>query len=114
MQCPSCGARMESGFEQCSQCVAGSGNEVAALSASTINMQADEPQQTSKLIEFPGVSRSTVPYWRKELSERVREVQEKRAREEALDLELTKTPLTRRARSCCAVGVTSSAGRRPR
>ncbi|HEU4478331.1 MAG TPA: RDD family protein [Pyrinomonadaceae bacterium] len=63
------------------------------LSASSINMQGDEPQQTSKLIEFPGVSRSTVPYWRKELSERVREVQEKRAREEALDLELTKTPL---------------------
>ena len=92
MQCPSCGARMESGFEQCSQCVAGSGNEVADPSASSIDMQADEPQQTSKLIEFPGVSRSTVPYWRKELSERVREVQEKRAREEALDLELTKTP----------------------
>ena len=54
----------------------------------------DEPAysgaQGSKLIEFPGVSRSTVPQWRKELSERVREVQEKRAREEALDLSLEK------------------------
>ncbi|MCM3905679.1 MAG: RDD family protein [Pyrinomonadaceae bacterium] len=39
----------------------------------------------SKLIEFPGVSRSSVPQWRKELSERVREVHEKRAREAALE-----------------------------
>lgn len=50
----------------------------------------DEPAysavQGSKLIEFPGVTRSTVPQWRKELSERVRELQEKRAREEALEL----------------------------
>ncbi|HET6668825.1 MAG TPA: RDD family protein [Pyrinomonadaceae bacterium] len=56
----------------------------------------DEPAYSaahgSKLIEFPGVSRSTVPQWRKELSERVREVQEKRAREEALDLSLEKGP----------------------
>ena len=52
----------------------------------------DEPAysavQGSKLIEFPGVTRSTVPQWRKDLSERVREVQEKRAREEALELSL--------------------------
>jgi uncharacterized RDD family membrane protein YckC len=31
------------------------------------------------LIEFPGVNRSAVPEWRKELGERVREAQEKRA-----------------------------------
>ncbi len=37
----------------------------------------------STLIEFPGVTRSSVPEWRKELSERVREVQERRAREAA-------------------------------
>jgi len=37
----------------------------------------------STLIEFPGVSRNSLPEWRKELSERVREVQEKRAREAA-------------------------------
>src|SRR5215213_2576028 len=37
----------------------------------------------STLIEFPGVSRNSMPEWRKELSERVREVQEKRARETA-------------------------------
>ena len=54
----------------------------------------DEPAYSaahgSNLIEFPGVSRSTVPQWRKELSERVREVQEKRAREEALELSVEK------------------------
>ncbi|MGH9904921.1 MAG: RDD family protein, partial [Pyrinomonadaceae bacterium] len=43
------------------------------------------PPQTSRLIEFPGVSRSSLPEWRKELSERVREVQERRAREAALE-----------------------------
>ena len=40
-------------------------------------------ERKSTLIEFPGVSRSSVPEWRKELSERVREVQEKRARDAA-------------------------------
>jgi len=48
---------------------------------------ADTPTQPraskSTLIEFPGVNRSSVPEWRKELSERVREVQERRAREVA-------------------------------
>lgn len=37
---------------------------------------------TSTLIEFPGTSR-TVPAWRKQLSQRVREIQEQRAREAA-------------------------------
>src|SRR5688500_12362826 len=38
-------------------------------------------ERKSTLIEFPGVSRNCLPEWRKELSERVREVQEKRARD---------------------------------
>jgi len=42
-------------------------------------------EKRSTLIEFPGVSRNSLPEWRKELSERVREVQEKRAREAARD-----------------------------
>ncbi|HEX5890375.1 MAG TPA: RDD family protein [Pyrinomonadaceae bacterium] len=41
------------------------------------------PERKSTLIEFPGISRSSMPEWRKELSERVREVQERRAREAA-------------------------------
>jgi hypothetical protein len=40
-------------------------------------------EKKSTLIEFPGVSRNSLPEWRKELSERVREVQEKRARDAA-------------------------------
>jgi uncharacterized RDD family membrane protein YckC len=40
-------------------------------------------EKRSTLIEFPGVSRNSMPEWRKELSERVREIQEKRAREAA-------------------------------
>jgi uncharacterized RDD family membrane protein YckC len=40
-------------------------------------------EKKSTLIEFPGVARNSLPEWRKELSERVREVQEKRARETA-------------------------------
>jgi uncharacterized RDD family membrane protein YckC len=52
------------------------------------------PDQTSKkstLIEFPGVVRSTVPEWRRELSERVREVQERRAREAAAEAAAAET-----------------------
>jgi len=37
------------------------------------------------LLEFPGVNRSAMPQWRKELGERVREVQERRAREAVLE-----------------------------
>jgi uncharacterized RDD family membrane protein YckC len=44
---------------------------------------ADEPPQTSTLIEFPGVNRRSEPPWRKELSRRVREVQERRAKDTA-------------------------------
>ena len=62
--------------------------ESSDLSAAHNDEPAYSAAQGSKLIEFPGVSRSTVPQWRKELSERVREVQEKRAREEALELSL--------------------------
>ena len=60
-----------------------------AESSNDVDMEptGDTPSQPqpkkSTLIEFPGVTRSSVPEWRKELSERVREVQERRAREAA-------------------------------
>ena len=73
MRCPSCSAPLEPGEEKCPDC------EQPALGAGP-----NEPE-TSKLIEFPGVNRSTVPQWRQQLSERVREVQEKRAREAILE-----------------------------
>ncbi len=49
----------------------------------TGNTPTQPREKKSTLIEFPGVTRSSVPEWRKELSERVREVQERRAREAA-------------------------------
>ena len=44
------------------------------------------PERKSTLIEFPGIARNSLPEWRKELSERVREVQERRAREAAREV----------------------------
>ena len=52
---------------------------------SSPNDSARTSQKKSTLIEFPGVARNSMPEWRKELSERVREVQEKRARDAALE-----------------------------
>ncbi|HKR59259.1 MAG TPA: hypothetical protein VJS64_05955, partial [Pyrinomonadaceae bacterium] len=93
MACSACGAPTESDLEHCGECTAGTNFESAQLSASL----GDVAPQASKLIEFPGVTRSTVPQWRKELSERVREVQEKRAREEALELTLEKSEMSEAA-----------------
>jgi uncharacterized RDD family membrane protein YckC len=56
--------------------------EVAETLGDEPREAAAEKQQGSTLIEFPGSSRS-VPEWRKQLSQRVREVQERRAREAA-------------------------------
>ena len=50
---------------------------------STGNTPTQPRERRSTLIEFPGVTRNSVPEWRKELSERVREVQERRARDAA-------------------------------
>jgi uncharacterized RDD family membrane protein YckC len=50
---------------------------------SSPNDSARSTERKSTLIEFPGVSRHSMPEWRKELSEKVRELQEKRAREAA-------------------------------
>lgn len=53
------------------------------------NDRAEEPGQdtggSSRLIEFPGTARAK-PEWRKQLSQRVREVQERKAREAAEEL----------------------------
>ena len=63
-------------------------SESAKNSSAMVNDCGDTPQRTSgssRLIEFPGASRA-VPEWRKQLSQRVREVQERRAREAAEEL----------------------------
>lgn len=93
MHCPSCGAISEN-----SDCCAdlgaelNRGEELAAETASPnhqLNMNSASDAQSqprvrrSTLIEFPGVNRTPVPEWRKELSERVRELQERKARDAA-------------------------------
>jgi len=96
MQCPSCGA-----ISEVLECCADLGTETYENLESTaesvilthelnMNSASDvQPQhRKSTLIEFPGVNRTPVPEWRKELSERVREVQERRAREAAESTEV--------------------------
>jgi uncharacterized RDD family membrane protein YckC len=58
------------------------GRAPVEASASDPSRQSKEEPSKSTLIEFPGVARA-VPEWRKQLSQRVREVQEQRAREAA-------------------------------
>jgi uncharacterized RDD family membrane protein YckC len=87
MQCPSCGAISDKA-DCCVELHVGSlDQEVVAPNQLNMNAASDSSTQTpvkkSTLIEFPGVNRTSIPEWRKELSERVREVQERRAREAA-------------------------------
>ena len=92
MRCPSCNASYGDS-DCCSECgaVAQSTAKVGEEQGEFVEFSEPKepsPNQTSKkstLIEFPGVVRSTVPEWRRELSERVREVQERRAREAAAE-----------------------------
>src|SRR6185503_13440765 len=95
MRCHACGARYENSSVRCPECGALEKENSTVLGAQTqsnpISIMEEivepktikaEPSATSRkpsLIEFPGVNRSSVPEWRKELGERVREAQEKRA-----------------------------------
>lgn len=79
MKCPECGA-----FRNKTWVHSTSNNENEPCSAAPIETVKVEREKSSpSLIAFPGVVRSSVPEWRKELGERVREVQERRAREAA-------------------------------
>jgi uncharacterized RDD family membrane protein YckC len=96
MLCLSCGAEHSS--KQCPQSLAVS---ASAAALSTQEFESDpldledersemaespiEARPASRLIEFPGVTRRAVPQWRKDLSDRVREVQERKAREATLE-----------------------------
>jgi uncharacterized RDD family membrane protein YckC len=97
MLCPSCGEVHNS--RQCSPSVTVTN---PALSRQNLESEFEEVnfdqsletglslkdvRPVSRLIEFPGVTRRALPQWRKELSERVREVQERRAREAASERE---------------------------
>ena len=109
MQCPSCHAVFSNGLDVCPRCktVAAKPSTEAATEPVTNSQEsiasshADIPageettevppqttaQTSSTLIEFPGVSRASRPQWRKELSERVREIQERRARDTEAEIE---------------------------
>jgi uncharacterized RDD family membrane protein YckC len=109
MQCPSCRAVYSNGLSICPRCKTPAippsvetktappaeilaengarteetnGAEAASVNASSTNEAEAVAPAVSTLIEFPGVSRNR-PQWRKELSERVREIQERRSREAA-------------------------------
>lgn len=91
MQCPSCGAISKKRSLKCPECGAFRNkssvepskrlisNQTTSLKTETSG-QKNHSKQTRSLIEFPGTKHS-MPQWRKELGERVREVQERRLRE---------------------------------
>jgi uncharacterized RDD family membrane protein YckC len=94
MRCPACGASYQNFSVRCPECGA---LQKESSTASTVQTQSNQldimketappktvrtssaPRKRPSLIEFPGVNRSALPEWRKELGERVREAQEKRA-----------------------------------
>lgn len=102
MQCAACKEVFSTEIDTCPHCQESDSTQAASSelarpdamqppeassSAMTDNSNAT-PQTTqsapnSTLLEFPGVSRR--PAWRKELSERFREIQQRRAREAALE-----------------------------
>lgn len=95
MKCPECGATLKKISRKCTECGAllkkNSGSPVSnksrqVKSTPTLTVKHPEPQQPiPSLIEFPGINRNALPEWRKELNERVREKQERRAREAMLE-----------------------------
>lgn len=99
MQCPSCGAHYKKRTLKCPECGAFRNKNSAATSPepeldqipTVAKASSPKPRQktqaklTPSLIQFPGAAKSSVPQWRRELGERVREVQEKRAREATLE-----------------------------
>lgn len=103
MQCSSCRAVYSNGLDICPRCKTQASKPSAEPSSDALaepstettagieqlegvqaavssTAAANEAAPVSTLIEFPGVSRNK-PQWRKDLSERVREIQERRARE---------------------------------
>ena len=104
MQCPSCFAVLLDGDDLCAECKGQAVNESESV---TMNFSSPEENSTtpltagaeesesprlrgqhkkrSTLIEFPGTNaranKKAKPQWRQELSERVREFQERKSRE---------------------------------
>lgn len=101
MRCPSCGAIIKKRSMKCPECGAfrnrtwvdpeQSPQQSVASHAKTPKSAEPAIAVTSasakspSLIEFPGVAKTFKPEWRKELGERVREAQERRAREASVE-----------------------------
>ncbi len=98
MQCPSCGAVYKRRFLKCPKCGAIRNEDFveptepqSTFTPTTEATGGPQPRQkrraraTSSLLEFPDVNKSSMPQWRKELGERVRKVQERKARKVALE-----------------------------
>ncbi len=99
MRCPSCGAVCKKRSMKCAECGAFR-NRTWVETEATVAISADSgvqqtvapqirrnniPKPSTSLIEFPSPGRQPIPQWRKELGERVREVQERKAREAILE-----------------------------
>jgi uncharacterized RDD family membrane protein YckC len=100
MRCPACGARYQNFSLRCPECGAVQEESSAVGTVQSQSNQIDIMKETAppktagtssapgrrpSLIEFPGVNRSSLPEWRKELGERVREAQEKRAQKAMIE-----------------------------
>lgn len=95
MKCPECGATLKKIAPKCNECgaqlkktsgpLAKPKSRQVELTPTVTVKQAEPRTQTPSLIEFPGINRNALPEWRKELSERVREKHERRAREAVLE-----------------------------
>jgi uncharacterized RDD family membrane protein YckC len=102
MQCSACRAVYSNALDACPRCqtpvtrislqidslddllqTSGTPSEIEPVAAEVTTAKA-----ASTLIEFPGPGRGPKPKWRKDLSERVREIQERRAREAAMESEV--------------------------
>jgi uncharacterized RDD family membrane protein YckC len=105
MQCPACRAVYSNGLDNCPRCKTPATVTVPDIKAelypspdqatATASVDAGKGAQAasagaSTLIEFPGAR--SMPQWRKQLSERVREIQERRAREAAREVEEDSAP----------------------
>jgi uncharacterized RDD family membrane protein YckC len=102
MKCSECGATLKKVTRKCTECgallkknseslVSDQANQTESSPAPSLKPQKPQ-KQTPSLIEFPGINRNALPEWRKELSERVREKQERRAREAVLEAKGPTTP----------------------
>lgn len=100
MPCPSCGTRHD--VSECENLAlktnlsegsaVDSPGEEDALETELPTQSTPKDPARSRLIEFPGAARASVPVWRKEIAERVREAQERKAREAAADTGDLATP----------------------